>query len=147
MRAMRLFAALLLAYAGAGHAELGGPPTQFNAEAATLAFGVTPAGSHYATCTTALATGTRVSEFVSAQGLVFALAWSGPVMPDLRALLGKHFDTLLAEQARMPRAGRANVAVDLPGIVINSGGHMRAFEGSAWLPSELPAGFNADAVR
>jgi hypothetical protein len=39
------------------------------------------------------------------------------------------------------------MAIDLPEVVINSGGHMRAFEGSAWIPAEFPAGFTADDVR
>ena len=147
MRVMPFFSALLLAYAGASHAALGESPEQFSTEATTVASNVTAAGLKYLTRDTTLATGTRVSEYVSASGIVFAVTWEGPMLPDLKALLGKYFDTMVAESARSPRAGRSRIAVNLPEVVINSGGHMRAFEGSAWIPAEFPAGFSADDVH
>jgi len=147
MRTMLLVSALLLAYAGAGRAALGGLPTQFEGDAAAPVTHLTTSGSSYATRTTTLDSGTQVSEYVSDQGLVFAVAWNGPVLPDLKALLGKYFDTLVTEQWRTPRAGRPRIGVDLPEVVIHSGGHMRAFEGSAWIPAGFPAGFSTDDVR
>ena len=68
-------------------------------------------------------------------------------MPDLKALLGKYFETMTTESVRVPRAGLSRIAIDRPEVVINSGGHMRAFEGSAWIPAEFPAGFTAGDVR
>jgi hypothetical protein len=137
----------LLAYSGITHAALGGPPEQFNTEGTTLASSVSSAVSNYIVRDTTLATGTRVREYVSGSGVVFAVTWDGPFLPDLKALLGKYFDTMLAESAAVPRAGRARVVVSRPEVVINSGGHMRAFEGSAWIPAEFPAGFTAADVR
>ncbi len=147
MRAAPFISVLLLAYAGVSHAVLGGLPQQFNTEATTAVSSVTSAGTNYVTRDTTLASGTRVREYVSAGGLVFALTWDGPTLPDLKALLGKYFDTMAAESARMPRAGRSSMAISLPEVVINSGGRMRAFEGSAWIPAELPAGFTAADLR
>ena len=147
MRTRRFFSVLLLVYASAGHAELGGLPEQFNAESATVASSLSSAMSNYLTRDTTLTTGTLVREYVSAGGIVFAVTWNGPVLPDLKALLGKHFDTMVAESARAPRAGRSHLAIDTPEVVINSGGHMRAFEGSAWIPAQFPAGFSAADVR
>ena len=147
MRATLFFSALLLTYAGVSHAALGGLPEQFNTEGTTVASSVSSAGSNYVTRDTTLATGTHVREYVSGSGVVFALTWDGPFLPDLKALLGKYFDTMVAESARLPRAGRSQMAINLPEVVINSGGHMRAFEGSAWIPAEFPAGFTADDVR
>jgi hypothetical protein len=147
MRATPFFSAFLLAYAGASHAALGGLPEQFNTEGATVVSSVTSAVSNYVTRDTTLATGTQVRQYVSGSGVVFALTWDGPVLPDLKALLGKYFDAMVAESARLPRAGRSHIAIDSPELVINSGGHMRAFEGSAWIPAEFPAGFTADDVR
>jgi hypothetical protein len=138
---------LLLACAGASHAALGGPPEQFDAQGTTVASVVSAAGSKYLTRDTTLATGTRVREYVSDRGVVFALTWEGPVLPDLKALLGKYFDTMVAESARLPRAGRSHLGVNDPEVVIYSGGRMRAFEGSAWIPAEFPAGFAAEDVR
>lgn len=147
MRAAPFISILLLAYAGASHAVLGGLPQQFDTQATTVASSVTSAGTSYVTRDTTLASGTRVREYVAAGGLVFALTWDGPTLPDLKALLGKYFDTMAAESARMPKAGRSSMAINRPEVVINSGGRMRAFEGSAWIPAEFPAGFTAADLR
>jgi len=142
MRSAAILSILMLIYAGASHAALGGVPEQFDStQPTTVAAGVTSVGTNYVTRDTTLASGTRVREYVSAGGLVFAVTWAGPTLPDLKALLGKYFDTMVAESAKAPRAGRSSLAINLPEVVINSGGHMRAFEGNAWIPAELPAGF------
>jgi hypothetical protein len=147
IRATPFFSALLLAYAGVSHAVLGGPPEQFNTQGTTVVSGVSSAVSNYVTRDTMLATGTHVREYVSGSGVVFAITWDGPFLPDLKALLGKHFDAMVAESARLPRAGRSHITINRPEVVINSGGHMRAYEGSAWIPAEFPSGFTADDVR
>lgn len=146
-RATSFMSAFLLVCAGAGHAALGGLPEQFNGEGKTVISSASSTASNYVTRDTLLATGTRVCEYVSSNGIVFAVAWEGPVLPDMKALLGMHFDTMVAESARSPVAGRSPMAVSRPEVVIHSGGHMRAFEGSAWIPGELPRGFTADDVR
>jgi hypothetical protein len=147
VRATIILSALLTAYTGVGQAALGGAPEQFKPDTTTAASKVTSAGQSYLTRDTKLPGGTLVSEYVSARGVVFAVTWEGPMLPDLKALLGKYFDTMVAESARAPRAGRSRIAVNLPEVVINSGGHMRAFEGSAWIPAEFPSGFSADDLR
>ena len=147
MRATPVLSALLLAYASACHAALGGAPEDFGTAHTTVAAKLTAAGANYVVRSTALDTGTQVTEYVSSGGLVFALTWEGPTPPDLRALLGKYFDTMVAEAASAPRAGRARLRVNKPEVVINSGGHMRAFEGNAWIPAQLPAGFTPDDLR
>lgn len=147
MRAAPCFAALLLACAGTCHAALGGLPEPFDAEGTAVVSSATTAGPNYAVRDTLLASGTRVREYISTGGAVFALTWEGPVLPDLKGLLGKYFDALVAESTRSPRAGRSQIAIDAPEVVINSGGHMRAFEGSAWIPAALPAGFTPGDLR
>jgi hypothetical protein len=147
MRVAPLLSVLLLAYTSISHAELGGLPEQFNTECTTVVSSVSHAESNYVLRDTTLATGTQVREYVSNSGVVFAVTWDGPFLPDLKALLGKYFDTMAAESARVPRAGRSNIAVSVPEVVIHSGGHMRAFEGSAWIPAGFPAGFTTNDVR
>ena len=146
-RAVPVVFALLLAYAGTSHAALGGLPEQFNAGGTAVASTVSSTMSNYVVRDTTLTTGTQVREYIAANGLVFAVTWDGPVLPDLKTLLGKYFDAMAAESERMPRAGRSHLGVNLPEVVINSGGHMRAFHGSAWIPAQLPAGFSTDDVR
>ncbi len=147
MLAMRALATFLLAYAATAHAALGGAPEQFGAEGATAVSNMSTSASGYFIRDTTLATGTLVREFVSDGGVVFALSWEGPILPDLRALLGQHFEAMVNESARSPKAGRSQLAVDSSEVVIHSGGHMRAFEGSAWIPALLPLGFSVDEIR
>jgi hypothetical protein len=147
MHAKAFFSFLLLAYTGASHGALGGPPEQFDTQGTAVVSSTSSAATNYVMRDTKLASGTQVREYVSANGIVFALTWDGPVLPDLKALLGTYFDAMVAESTRKPKAGRSHLALNRPEVVINSGGHMRAFEGSAWIPAEFPAGFTAADVR
>lgn len=92
------------------------------------------------------ASGQVIHEYVSASGKVFAVTWHGPFRPDLEQLLGSHFEEY--RQALRQRAGaRGPVTVQLPGLVVQLGGHMRDFVGRAYLPDELPAGVRAEDLR
>jgi Protein of unknown function (DUF2844) len=95
------------------------------------------------------ADGHVVREYVSPSGSVFGLAWQGPSKPDLQQLLGTHFDEYMqaAQAALAKRRGHGPLVVNLPGMVVVSGGHMRAFSGRAYLPQMLPQGVNADAIQ
>jgi len=95
---------------------------------------------------TAAASGTMVREYVAPTGLVFGVAWQGSSMPDLRQLLGPYYDQYV-EAAAARRTRRAPVHVELPGLVVQSSGHMRAFTGRAYLPQSLPQGVAAEEVR
>ncbi|SAL25960.1 hypothetical protein AWB71_01450 [Caballeronia peredens] len=105
--------------------------------------------SNYTVRTTTLASGTIVNEYLSTQGIVFGIAWHGPRVPNLPTLLGSYFPQyqqgLLAQRAA--RGGRGPVSVDDPGLVVNSGGHMGSFAGSAYLPQSLPAGVSASDIQ
>jgi hypothetical protein len=94
-------------------------------------------------------TGTVVREFVSSEGTVFAVAWQGPFMPNLRQLLGDYFAPFSeAAQAQMAhRPGRRPLLVRGPGFVVESGGRMRAFHGRAYLPDRLPAVIDEGGIR
>lgn len=99
----------------------------------------------YAVHEIAVPSGTVVREFVSPAGKVFAVAWSGPTMPDLRQVLGPYFDAYVAALAQ--RKARGPVHVVLPGFVVESSGHMRAFAGKAYLPDGVPAGVATEEIR
>ena len=90
--------------------------------------------------------GTVVREFVGSSGSVFAVTWRGPFMPDLRQMLGAHFDSYQSA-VRVNRTGHARVSVLRPDLVVHSGGHQRAFFGQAYLPQALPAGVTNDELR
>jgi hypothetical protein len=84
------------------------------------------------------ADGTVVNEYVNAQGVVFAVTWSGPWRPDLNQLLGTYYNDYLAQPTK--RAGRQPVQVSRADLVIRTAGHARSFSGVAYLPAQMPAG-------
>jgi len=85
--------------------------------------------------------GTLLREFVAPDGNVFAVAWSGPTKPNLRQVLGKHFDTYVS--APKPKfADRRHLNMQQGDLVVQGGGHMRALYGRAYLASAIPAGVN-----
>ena len=91
--------------------------------------------------------GTAVKEFVSPAGQVFGVSWQGPVTPDLRQLLGEHFDPYMQVAQTTPRVVRRVVHIETGDLVVESGGHMRFIVGRAYLRSKLPDGVAADDIR
>jgi hypothetical protein len=89
--------------------------------------------------------GTVVREFASPAGTVFGVAWSGPTMPDLRQVLGPYFDQYVGAAAKRTRRGP--VLIEQPGLIVQSGGHMRAFVGKAYVPQAVPQGVAIDEIR
>jgi len=87
-----------------------------------------------------------IREYVSPSGTVFGVVWQGPSKPDLKQLLGRHFDEL-QQATPAPGARRGPVVIRQPGLIFEMGGHMRAFAGRAYIPQLLPAGVQADAIR
>jgi len=106
-----------------------------------------PRGGH-TTYAMALPNGAAVKEFANAAGAVFAVTWSGPGKPDLRALLGSHFPALqAASRVRDPRFRRVPPQVHQSDLVIQTGGHMGYFWGVAYIPSLAPAGFSVADLK
>ncbi len=91
-------------------------------------------------------TGTKVREFVGSSGKVFSVAWAGRWRPNLRELMGSHYDSFLAGM-RGRRVARGPVRLDLPGMVVIMGGRLRAFWGQVYLTDLLPAGLKLADVR
>jgi hypothetical protein len=109
----------------------------------------TTSASNYTVRTTTLASGTVINEYLSTEGVVFGIAWHGPRMPDLASLLGSYFPQYQQglKAQRAARGGRGPVSVQDSGLVVDSGGHMGSFAGSAYLPQSLPAGVSASDIQ
>jgi hypothetical protein len=125
------------------HAELGGAMTGVQADRAHLdaRLNSTPVGTHVRHDMT-LPNGGLVREFTNANGRVYALTWSGPGKPDLRALLGGYFARLQTDNGRFnPHARRQLVQIVRSDVMIQTGGHMGYFWGVAYIPALTPAGF------
>ncbi|MFZ4479806.1 MAG: DUF2844 domain-containing protein [Rhodoferax sp.] len=97
---------------------------------------------------TPLENGTTVREYVSSSGVVFAVAWRGPVLPDLSALLGSYFKSFKAETEQARALGKRGSPVNLANekLVVRSTGRMRDFSGHAYAPELIPAGVDIHAV-
>ncbi|MBA2963425.1 MULTISPECIES: DUF2844 domain-containing protein [Ramlibacter] len=100
----------------------------------------TPAGADYVETQLRLETGTRLRVFRAADGVIFAASWAGPFLPDLREVLGTHFAAVAARQEAPGPRNRMVVRQD--DVVLVSDGRLGAFQGQAWLPGQLPAGFD-----
>jgi Protein of unknown function (DUF2844) len=89
--------------------------------------------------------GGTVREFTNADGTVFAVTWSGPGKPDLRALLGRYFSTFQENSvatARSVHSLRHPAQIAQPDLQIQVEGHMGWFRGVAFVPSLAPVGFS-----
>jgi hypothetical protein len=163
MRAPRMPSALLVPLflsvtaSSTALAGLGGAPSTFAAATAVHArqmaassVGSSTTPNLYTVQETTLEGGTLVREYVDGRGQVFAVSWNGPFMPDLRTLLGAHFAALTDDQHDRSQGhgrGRGPLRIKQQDLVIESGGHMRAWTGRAWLSSALPAGVSAEVIE
>jgi uncharacterized protein DUF2844 len=93
-----------------------------------------------------LPSGTVVTEYLRSDGVVYAVTWRGPSLPNLRQILGDYFANY-QDAARQPVVRHRLVRVESPNIVIESSGKMRAFVGRAWVPSMLPSGVTAADIE
>ena len=87
--------------------------------------------------------GTVVHEYVTREGKVFAVTWSGPLPPNLQQLFGSYFEqyqAAAAASAQIHPGMHRQLSIAQPDLVVQSLGRMRAFHGKAYVPSLVPAG-------
>ncbi|MDB5694164.1 MAG: hypothetical protein JWO81_3227 [Alphaproteobacteria bacterium] len=140
-------AGLALALSGPAQAELGGPLSTVQTDGARMSARMVSADmGEYALHTLTRPNGGTVHELTNAGGQVFAVTWSGPGKPDLRALLGPYFATFQAANVATGRGLHSPLRrppqVNRPAIQIQTEGHMGWFRGVAFVPSLAPAGFS-----
>lgn len=86
--------------------------------------------------------GMSIKEYVSPDGTVFAVAWRGTGVPNLRLLFGTYFDEYLDAltelQNKKPRIRRP-LMLKTANLVVERSGHARNTWGRAFIPSRLPA--------
>ena len=92
--------------------------------------------------------GTTVREYVSPKGLVFGVAWQGPFMPNMEQLLGPYVTNLqTASKSQTQVRHLRGLMVRTNDFVFASGGHMRFWRGSAFVPSLVPSNVSVEVVR
>lgn len=142
-RAWLAMLVLTLAATAPAFATLGGGVATIEADRAKLQGKVqvtTVAGVTVHEITTAA--GTRVREYLTPDGAVFAFTWRGPFIPDMRQLLGTYYGQYAHGVQEAHPMGKRQLYVQLPGLIVQSSGHMRAFAGRAWDPALLPQNFS-----
>jgi len=141
---------LLLLVSLPAFAVLGGSESSVSADAAQMkaTVRVTPSDT-FAVHEAKASDGHVIREYVSPAGRVFGVAWQGPSIPDLHELLGTYFQqySTAAQAAKVGHPGRRPLNIQLPGLVVQTGGHMRSFYGRAFDPGLLPQGVHEDEVR
>jgi hypothetical protein len=148
MRRVLLLALPFLWTSGA-HAALGGDAASIMADAAQLHGVMQPStGASLGVVSITADNGITVHEFMDSSGLVYAVNWSGPAMPDLKRLLGGYFAAYTAVLSALPNPGRQRaIHVATAELVVLSGGHLRAYGGLAYLPPRIPAGVALETLR
>jgi Protein of unknown function (DUF2844) len=128
-------------------AGLGQPESAVQADAVQLK-GSIKATEHagYRVQEIQLPSGTLVREFVGSDGNVFAVAWNGPTVPNLRQTLGQYFDNFVAA-AQAKHGDHHHLQIQQSDLVVQTVGHMRAFSGRAYLPQAVPAGVSIGDLR
>jgi hypothetical protein len=145
---VRVFiATFALLLAGPALAGLGEPVDSIDRDHSALhatARTVTP-GEKFDLHEIATAHGTRVREYATKSGTVFAVAWDGPVLPDLKVVLGARYADFLAAAAN--NKSRRVLSVSTQDFVINAMKRPRGFVGAARIPSLVPEGTSAAELR
>jgi hypothetical protein len=94
------------------------------------------------------ADGGVIREYVTPAGKVFAVSWNGPAIPDLSQLLGSYSGEFRNTLLTQPKSfGRRPASVHNSDLVVETGGHMRAFQGRAYVNSMLPAGVSPEIIK
>lgn len=144
-----LVAAAMVAVPRAAFAELGGDARSVDADRQKMQgalMQIVRRQSHVVHELRA-ASGTTVREYVTDGGTVFAVAWDGPWLPDLRQLLGSHYGQFQSAVRSRARRARGVVSVNESDLVVQMTGHPRAFTGRAYMPGLLPQGVRPEAIR
>ena len=140
-----LMAAVIPGIAGAA---LGEPETSVQADGVQLLASSIKVTDHtaYRQHEIQLPSGTLVHEFTGPDGRIFAIAWKGPTIPNLRQTMGRYFDTYVAA-AKGKHTGHNRLQIQQDGLVVQSVGHMRAFSGRAYLSQAVPSGVDLGELR
>jgi Protein of unknown function (DUF2844) len=126
---------------GACHAELGGTTASILVEQKQFNSQLTSTQQNgYSTYTQTLASGTTFQEYASNTGIIFAVSWSGPSLPNLQTLLGNYYGNYLSAAQQ----SRRSIYSSSDSLVIQSTGMMGAFQGFAFLPKQAPTNFTVN---
>ena len=94
--------------------------------------------------------GMQIKEYVSPNGVVFAVVWKGTGIPNLQLLLGEYYEEyragVRAARNRTPRV-REPFRMKSERLVVERAGHSRSLWGRAYLPDRLPPGIRLEDLQ
>jgi len=94
-----------------------------------------------------LPSGTQVREYVDADGRVFAVAWRGSTLPDLKQIFGEDYLKAFLSSPPEQHTRHKSRTVREPGLVARSSGSGRFFTGFAYIPSLMPRTVREEDIR
>jgi len=122
-------------------AELGGTTASISAEQKQFNSQLTSTQQNgYTVYTQTLTSGTIIQEYVAPSGIIFAISWSGPSLPNIQAIFGNYYANYLSAAEK----SRRSIYTNSDALVIQSTGIMGAFQGFAFLPKLAPTGFTVN---
>jgi hypothetical protein len=148
---MSLLALLFVAHSSPAGATLGSDVTSVNADRVKMQSALTgiTRNDRFAVHQLQAPSGTIIREYVSSTGTVFAVSWEGPWLPDLQQILGPYFDAYQRNAAavRDSRRSHGPITIRAGELVVQVGGHPRAFAGRAYVERLLPQGLQPATIR
>ncbi len=139
----------LVAFNVPASASLGGNAASVETDRARMNGSISvTSNDHYNIHRIRVPEGTIVNEYVASTGTVFAVAWHGHFLPDMQQILGSYFSQYSAAlQSQERQYGRHPLNIQLPGLVVQTSGHVHEYFGRVYVPSLLPQGFNPDQIQ
>jgi Protein of unknown function (DUF2844) len=136
-------------WTGSARGALGSDAASVLADGASMHVGIqSELRPQYEVLTISTAAGISVREYLNQDGIVFAVNWSGPVPADLQQLLGAHFATYAAAVAAVAHPGiHRSLRLESSGLIVELGGHLRAYSGRAYLAALIPSGLTAEEFQ
>lgn len=93
-------------------------------------------------------TGSTLKEYVTNDGVVFAVSWRGLSQPDLSQILGNYYSDYQAEKSRHARVRGMRIEnVETSQLVVRRAGHMRDLQGQAYDARLFPEGFSVEDIQ
>jgi hypothetical protein len=141
--------AALLAFAMPARASLGGDVSSVESDRAQMNASIQVTQQKaYQVHEIQASAGTVVDEYVSAEGKVFAVSWHGQFPPSMQQILGTYFQQYSAALQAQPKTyGHRPLNIQEQGLVVQTGGHVRAYFGRAYVPDLIPAGVTIGQIH
>lgn len=141
----------LAAYAALGTAPIArthavAAPRSMLQSSATSGVSATAATASYTVREAKGADGVTIREYVLPSNVVFAVAWQGPVRPDMSELLGSYFPNF-ANAGEGRAHGIGPMVQHNSAFHIESAGHSGYFFGRAYLPRLVPANVRMESLQ